>query len=338
MALPFLDRFRRAARLQGLDTVLLTAAGVVGLAAFAVLSRGRRGGLPAPTGEDSPLELRPRQWRTIVLGAVKEFQEDRIPEVAAGVTFYSLLAVFPAIAAFVALYGLFADASEVSRHVSALQVILPGDITRFVAGEMERLSQLRQRGLGVAFAVSLGLSLWSANAGMNALISGLNIAYEVRERRDFVPQTIVSLTFTAGAILLAVLGLAIAGATSLATLDVVPGWMAHGGGVAILLAALMVALAVVYRYGPARVHVRWRWVSPGSIVAILAWFAMSSAFSWYVGNLAHYERTYGSLGAVIAFMVWLWLTFTVLLFGAELNAEVEVRTKGLPAEPAGAQG
>jgi membrane protein len=273
-----------------------------------------------------------------VVGAVKEFQDDRIQEVAAGVTFYSLLAVFPAIAAFVSLYGLFADTSDVARHIAVLAGVLPPDIAGFVATEMQRLADARQGGLGVAFAASLALSIWSAHAGLNALFSGLNIAYEVREHRNWFVKTGITLAFTAGALVLAVMAILAANARPLAILALVPAWLAQAVGVVVMLVALMLALAAVYRYGPSRDAVRWRWVSPGSIVAILAWFAMSFAFSWYVGHMAHYERTYGSLGAAIAFMVWLWLTITVLLFGAELNAEVELRTKGLPPDETRAPG
>jgi membrane protein len=203
---------------------------------------------------------------------------------------------------------------------------------RFVSGEMQRLAEGRKSGLGLAFIVSLAISVWSANSGVKALFSGLNIAYEVREHRNFLMLNLVSLTFTAGALTLAVIAIAAANAPRLALLATIPAWVGQVAGTVAMLAVLIAAASVVFRYGPSRPRARWRWVTPGSAVAILAWFAVSSGFSFYVGHLAHYERTYGSLGAAIAFMVWLWLSLTVLLFGAELNAEVELRTKGLPAD------
>ena len=304
--------------------------GVLGLAALAMFVQPAR--FRTGSGQDNPLELKPRQWRSVVVGAVKEFQDDRAQEVAAGVTFYALLSMFPAIAAFVSLYGLFADPAQVAGHVAALTGVLPGDIVGFVAGEMDRLAHGQKGGLGLAFAAGLVLSLWSANAGVKALFSGLNIAYEVREHRGFFTLNLVSLLFTAGALVLASLALAAANAAPLALWVLLPAWAGQLASIVVMLVVLMIALSAVYRYGPCRAHVRWRWVTPGSIVAIMAWFGVSFAFSWYARHLGHYDRTYGSLGAVIAFMVWLWLSMTVLLFGAELNAEVELHTKGLPAD------
>jgi membrane protein len=340
LTLPFARRQRRRvesgkaerppSRRASLDGPFWAAAGVLGLAALALTlpPKGSRRG----AGEHRLTQLTLGEWKRIFVGATREFMDDRIQEVAAGVTFFVLLAMFPAIAALVSLYGLFTDPSDVSWHVSALAGVLPGDIVRFISGEMQRLAEGQKSGLGLAFLVSLVISLWSANSGVKALLSGLNIAYEVRERRNFLILNLVSLTFTGGALAMAVVAIAAANAPRLALLGMIPSWAGRIATTVAMLAVLIAAVSVVYRYGPSRPRARWRWVTPGSAVAIMAWFAVSSAFSFYVGHLAHYERTYGSLGAAIAFMVWLWLSLTVLLFGAELNAEVELRTKGLPAD------
>jgi membrane protein len=193
---------------------------------------------------------------------------------------------------------------------------------------MVRLAQGDTGGLGLAFGVSLMLSLWSANAGVKALIDGLNIAYEERERRGFLRLTAISLTFTLGGLIfiIAVLALVVAVPVALALFRYGgpdPMWMLRWP---ILLGMIVVVLEVLYRYGPSRRKARWRWVSWGSIAAAFLWVVTSMAFSWYVTNFAHYDRTYGSLGAVVGFMTWMWMSTIVVLFGAELNAEIEHQT------------
>jgi len=276
----------------------------------------------------NPLQISARSWWNIARRVFAAAIQDGILLVAAGVTFYALLGLFPAIAAFVSLYGLFADVGSAERQVAALQGLVPGGAISVVGEEMRRLQGLEHGGLGVSFAVSLGVSVWSASAGMKALINGLNLAYERSERRGFIRLTLIALGFTLAGTLLAMLGfasvllapqlLARIGLEGYGLLSVLR-WPA-------LLIVTVVALAAVYRYGPCRPHAGWRWVSPGSLFAGVAWLAVSLLFSWYVGNFGHYDRTYGSLGAVVGFMTWIWISLTVVLLGAELNAETERQT------------
>jgi membrane protein len=256
---------------------------------------------------------------------MKEFNQDHIPAVAAGATFYSLLALFPALGVFVSLYGLFADIARARAQVVALRGFLPEGGVTVLTQQIDRLAALPLHNLGLTFAVSLLLSIWSSNAGMKALIAGLNVAYEQEERRTFVALNLQSLAFTAGGIVLAILGTMAIGATPsllrLLRLSLLAalGWLRWP----LLLIGIVASISVLYRYGPSGRRARWRWVTPGGLFAGLGWVAMSFAFSIYVNNFGSYDKTYGSLGAVVGFMTWIWLTLTVVLAGAELNCELE---------------
>jgi membrane protein len=273
----------------------------------------------------SPLGIGPVGWRQVLVRTAKAFNADQIPSVAAGVTFFALLALFPAIGAFVSLYGLFGDVASAQRQLAEMAGFLPDGAIAVVGDQITRLIAIDHGRLGLTFAIGLAVSIWSANAGVKALISGLNAAYEKREGRSFVVLNLVSLGFTFGAVVFAVAAAtaAVAAPTLLAAIDLDElenfTWLRWP----ILLAAMVALLSLLYRYGPCRHPVRWRWITPGGLAAALAWLAMSLAFSWYVGHFGHYNRTYGSLGAVIGFMTWIWLSVTVVLFGAELNSEVE---------------
>ena len=291
----------------------------------------------------APQHIPARGWRDILWRTWNEFNTDQIVSVSGGVTFFGLLAMFPAIGAFVALYGLFADVGQAQKQLGLLVGVLPHDILAFVGTQMIRIAGQRDSGLSVAFAVSLLLSLWSANAGMKALIRGLNISYGEHERRGYVRVTLISLAFTVGA--LAFLILALAGVVAIPLAFAVTGL---DPGVFSLLRwpgfflVVVVGLALLYRYGPSRQHARWRWVSWGSVVAAAMWVAGSLVFSVYLNNFAHYDRTYGAFGALFGAMIWLWMSAIIVLLGAELNAEIEHQTAvdsttGAPL-PLGARG
>ena len=281
---------------------------------------------PAETaGRQSTLGHWTRWWGGVFGRAAREFLDDDIPTVAAGATFYFLLAFFPAVAAFVSLYGLFADIHAAREHLSYLRGILPIDVLRFVGDEMMRVVSVHDSKLSGAFLLSLVISLWSANAGIGSLISGLNVAYEQKETRGLVLTNLLSLGLTVGAL--------IASMAAFVLLVAVPAVETKLGvkGVDILellrwpllFVGSVAALAVIYRYGPDRKRHSRRHVLLGALVASLLWLLMSLAFSWYLGSFAHYDRTYGSLGTMVGFLMWIWLGLIVILFGAELNAEVE---------------
>lgn len=291
-----------------------------------------------------PSQIPPRGWKDILVRTFKEFGDDQIPLIAAGVTFYCLLALFPGIGAFVALYGLFADVADAQRHLQALAVVLPGGAISLIGDQLVRAAAARSGGLSLAFLVSLGVAVWSANGAMKAIITGLNIAYEERERRGVVGKILIPLAFTVATILFAILaiGLATLGAALEAYLGREAALLYNALLAVGLFAAFAVALGLLYRFGPSRRWVRWRWITWGSGLAALAWLAMSAGFTFYVAHFGNYDRTYGALGAVIGFMTWTWLSAQVVLLGAELNSEIEHQTArdttvGLP-KPIGARG
>jgi membrane protein len=284
----------------------------------------------------NPIHFSLRKWGSLVWDTVKEFNQDDIPSVAGGVTFFMLLAFFPAITAFVSLYGLFADVATARQHLSAIAGFLPSAAVQFVGDEMIRIAGGQKTGLSLALVISLLLSVWSANSGMKSLMAALNVAYEEKEKRSFVRLNLVSLAFTASALLLAVIGIGavVALPAVFATLGIAHFDLAAALRWPFLFAALILGLAVLYRFGPSLTKPQWHWITPGSVIAALAWVAASYGLSWYVENFGHYDKTYGSLGAVIGFLMWIWLGLMVVLFGAELNCELDfasgVRTDRLP--------
>jgi membrane protein len=312
---------RRAA-----DLAATLAAGVLVGACLPLLDRARRRA-PPPAPPAAPEEP-PRTWTAIVWRSAQDFGRDRIGAAAGGVTFFALLAIFPALSAFVSLYGLVADVGSARRMVMSMTGVLPGGMISVIGDEMTRLTATRHATLGLAFAASLALSIWSANAGVKALIDGLNVAYDRRETRGFVQLTLVSLAFTVGGIAIAVLGMAaIAAAPARVAAIGLPAEVEPFVRWPALLAMAMAMISLLYRFGPDRAFGRLRWITPGALVATLGWAAMSLLFSAYVANFGNYNRTYGSLGAIVGFLTWIWLSLMVLLYGAELNAEVEARDR-----------
>jgi len=280
---------------------------------------------------DSPERIPGKGWRDILWRTWDEFNDDRILLVSAGVTFYGLLALFPAIAAFISLYGLFLDPGDINKHVDTLSGFLPQAGLDIVRDQSERIAAQGTGTLGLTFAIGLATSLWSATAGVKSIMDALNIAYEEKEERSFLRLSAEALLFTLGAIVF--LGVALAGLAVLPlVLQMLPfqsfgKTLASLGRWPALALAVIAALAILYRYGPSRAEAKLRWLSVGSVVAALLWLAFSALFSWYVANLADFNKTYGSLGAVIALMTWMWLSTAIILLGAELNAEIEHQTK-----------
>jgi membrane protein len=269
-------------------------------------------------------------WKDILWRTYEQISENRLLAVAAGVVFYGLLALFPAITALVSLYGLFASPATINEHVSIAAGLLPSGAFDIFQEQVNRIVQNGGTKLSFAFVFGLGLALWSANSGMKAIFDALNVVYDEKEKRGFIKLNLVSLAFTLGgiaAILVAIgsvvvlplllghLGLGSFGETLLQLLR----WP-------VLLALVVLGLALLYRFGPSRTEPRWEWLSVGGVFAAIAWLASSALLSWYLSNFANYNATYGSLGAVIGLMVWMWISSIVILFGAGLNSEIEHQT------------
>lgn len=276
----------------------------------------------------SPKEIPARGWKDILLRTKDEFVEDHVSMISAGVTFYILLALFPGMAAFVALYGLFADVHDVGKQLAALSFVLPPGTLTFVGDQMIRIAVADKGGQSFALAVGVLASIWSANGAVKALMAGLNIAYEEEERRSYLRRTLISLGFTLGFLIFGMAMIAVFAAPP--AIETFLGahaadlfrWISYPA----VLASMLVWLALFYRFGPSRDPARWRWITWGSAAVLIFWILASVLFSLYVDNFAHYDKTYGSLGAVIGFMMWVYLSVLVFLAGAELNSEIEHQT------------
>jgi membrane protein len=276
---------------------------------------------------ERPSEIPARGWKDILLRVYQNIGNDHVVALAAGVTFYSILALFPAIAALVALYGFFADPNTISAHLDGLSGILPEGALHIIGDEMKRIAAQGNNTLGVTFIVGLATALWSANAGIKSLFEALNLVNKEPEKRGFIKLNAVSLAFTLAAIVFVLLALG-----ALVVLPIVLNYLGIAAAAELamkilrwpaLLILVMFGLALVYRYGPSRARPKWRWLTWGSAFAAIGWLAVSILFSWYAANFGSYNKTYGSLGAVIGFMIWIWLSIIVVLLGAELNAEIE---------------
>lgn len=278
---------------------------------------------------ETPAEIPPKGWKDIVWRAWKEFREEDISSVSRSIAFSGMLALFPALAAFVSIYGLFADVETARSQLAGLTGIIPADAATFIGEQMIRIAAQEQATLSATFLLSLVLSIWSANGGIKALFSGLNIAYDEKEERGFFRLNLVSLAFTAGGVIFLTLAMgaviAVPVILHVLHLDAAAQMLALVRWPALLILTMGV-LAAVYRYGPSREKPKWRWVTLGSAVASILWLIGSLLFSWYLANFANYNATYGSLGTVFGFMMWLWLSSVVVLFGAEINAEAERQT------------
>lgn len=285
-------------------------------------------------------------WRDILLRVKAKLGKDHIGLVSAGVAFYAFLAVFPALIAVIMIYGLAADPVNAPRQIDVLSEGLPEQVREMLKGQVSTIAGHTSKALSWGLVFSVGVAIWSANKGVRALFLGLQIAYDEEDRRGFLLQNALTLLFTLGGIV----GLCIA-VTLVPVLPIVlqalgmPRFTQTLLTVArwpVLGAMVMLTLAVLYRWGPQRANARWHWVSAGAVVATLLWLAASWGFSFYVRNFGRFNKTYGSLAAVIILMLWFMLSSFMVLLGAEINAESEGQTgrdtTAGPPKPLGQRG
>jgi membrane protein len=279
---------------------------------------------------ETPSQIPVRGWKDILVRVYCGISENRILLVAAGVTFYALLAIFPGIAALISIYGLFADPATVASHLDTIASVAPSGAIDVLRDQMTRLASQGGATLGVSFLIGLAISLWTANSGVKAIFDALNIVYGEGEKRSFIKLNAVTLFVTLGIVVFILLTLAAVVALPVVlTYIPLPGVTAlvvRIGRWPILFALVTLGLAVLYRYGPSRTEPRLRWITWGSVSAAVVWLAASALFSWYVASFGSYNKTYGSLGAIIGFMTWIWISIIVVLVGAKLNAEMEHQT------------
>lgn len=286
-----------------------------------------------PKGRDahSPWTMPWAGWKSVLWRSWNEASDDNIGLIAAGVAFYGFLALVPLLGAVVLSYGLIADPVTVLHDVRALSTILPRDIAAVVGDQLLGLvhSPDGQKGFGILIA--LAIALFGARNGAGAIIAALNIAYEEKEKRNFIWVNLTAIAITFGAVVAAVLA---AGAmTVLGALDhflpFAPDALLVLGKIAshvLLTLAGAAGAAALYRFGPSRAKPRWTWITPGSLLAALLWLGLTLGFGAYVRYIGRFDATYGSLGAIVALLTWLYLSSYVLLFGAELNSELEHQT------------
>jgi len=277
-----------------------------------------------------PLQIPWKGWYDILWRTYREMNSDRVLSIAGGVSFFVLLAIFPAITALVSAYGLFFNASTITNNLSLLNDVVPGNVLDIVHEQATRIASNSGRALSIGIVVGILVSLGSAMSGVKAMIDALNVINEQQEGRSFIKLNLVALVFTLtglGAFLLAIAAVVILPLilspigleSSTETLTRIGRWP-------VLLLVLLIGLSLLYRYGPDRRAARWQWVSVGSVFAAVTWIGASFLFSWYLKSFANYNATYGSLGAVVGLMIWLWLSTIVVLLGAEFNAEIEHQT------------
>jgi len=295
---------------------------------------------------ETPAQIPWPGWKAVLRRTIQEAMSDRISLVSAGCAFWATLALFPAITMLIFVYGLAFDPATVEPQLQVVSRLVPPAVFTLISDRVQQLVAQGRQTLGIGLLVSTGIAFWSSATATKGLISALNIAYEERERRSVLRFQFTALALTVCAILEAVLALAV-----LVFLPVAMSFLglsAHAAvalrvsGMAVLLVFVMLALSLLYRFGPSRRHARWTWVTPGSTLATLLWLAASSLFTFYVNDLANYDRTYGPLSTVIAVMMWFWFTFYSVLLGAELNSELELQTardstEG-PPQPIGQRG
>lgn len=294
----------------------------------------------------SPSEIPARGWWDITKRVASQSGEDHTSLVAAGVAFYGFLALFPAMIAVVSVYGLVTDPVQVEQNLNTMLGIMPSEAHDLLSEQLHELTTKSDESLGFGVLFSVLLAFWSANKGTKALFEGLNIAYDETAKRGFLRENGITLAFTLATAVLglvAIFMIAIFGAL----LEYLrwPAWIEGSLSLLrwILLAGLvLVMLATLYKFAPVRNPPKIRWISVGSLLALVLWLAASVGFSYYVSNFGSYDETYGSLAAVVIFLLWIYLSAYIVLLGAEVNSEMEHQTvvdsTTGPAEPMGDRG
>jgi membrane protein len=280
---------------------------------------------------EAPHQIPLQGWWHVLKRAGAGFIQDRVMAEAASVTFYALLALFPAIAALISIYGIFLNPATVGTQLANLAAFVPSSGMQLIQAQITALTTKTSGTLGLTAIISFAISLWSANSGIKSLFDALNVVYHEHEKRSFLKLTLISFVFTLGTI-----GFVIVALFTVVAVPIILNFVGLGFASADLLAlarwpvmflVVGTALSIIYRYGPSRNYARWQWVSWGGGAAAILWVIVSLLFSFYVSNFSNYNRTYGSLGAVVGFMTWIWISSIVVLMGGELNAELEQLTE-----------
>lgn len=311
-----------------------------------VRTRRRQAALRLARRAKHPFDVPWAAWRIIIRRTLAQMITDRITMVAAGCAFYATLALFPAISMMLFIYGMAFDPMTVEPQLQILKALLPGPGMALIDARVRQLVSHPPGQLTIGLLISLAITLWSAMTGTKSVLSAVNMAYGELEQRSFLRYQLVAFAIT----MCALIGAALA----VATLVFLPVAFARLGlpesarglirsfSLLLLVGFVLVSLSLLFRFGPSRNRARWAWITPGSVVATLLWLAASWLFTWYVGAVASYDALYGPLGAVVAVMMWFYVTTFAVLLGAELNAQLELHTArdttDGPPRPPGAHG
>lgn len=279
----------------------------------------------------SPLQMPLPAWRRIAVRTWNQSWIDNAGLVAAGVAFYSFLAIIPLLGIIVLAYGFFAEPETVIRNMQAMMAVLPADVAMLIGEQLMAAVQASEGTKGLAILAALGVALYGGTNAASAIILALNIAYQEKEKRSLLQFYKLALIMTVGALLLLVV--AVAATTVIGSLE---RFIPDASGPAVLVGKLASYLALgagaaaiaatLYRFGPSREDARWAWITPGSLFAAIGWLLLTAAFGFYIGRVADYGATYGPLGAMVALLTWLYLSAYLFVVGAELNSEVEHQT------------
>lgn len=278
----------------------------------------------------APWHIPWRGWRDVLLRVWKESSRDNISLIAAGMAFYAMLSVAPALAVIISVYGLVVSLEELQGQMLILSSYLPYEAQELIQAQLKELVSTRETSLGWGIIASAGISLWSSSRAMKSLFGGLNAVYDEIETRGWFWLALQSVGFTLAGILVLVVTLG-----TMALLPIVLSYLPlsdfdtllyQGLSWLLVSAVVLVGLAVLYRFGPSRSRAQWRWVTIGALVAWVTWVAASAGLSWYVSNFDSYQKTYGALGAVAILLMWFYVSAYAVLIGGELNAELEHQT------------
>jgi len=286
-------------------------------------SKGHRAG--------SPWQMPWAAWKAIASRTWKRTWQDNVGLVSAGVAYYGFLAIVPLLGLIVLAYGLLADPQKVVEDFQMLASIFPADVAKLIAEQLLGAIKSSKETKGIGIIVGLLVALYGATNGAGAIVTALNIAYSEKEKRSLLHFYLITIAMTVIAVVIAIAGLAaMTVLTFLGRLfpnasDAAISATRIAGLISLGFLAAAVA-ATLYRFAPSREEARWRWITPGSLFAGGAWIALTSLFSYYVTNIANYSATYGSLGTVVVLLTWIYLSAYALVFGGELNSEIEHQT------------
>lgn len=277
-----------------------------------------------------PADIPGSGWWSILKRTWTEAGEEKLGLIAAGVAFYAFLAFVPLLTAVVLSYGLIAEPEQVARHIASLASMMPRQAAEIIGGQLRNMVDTAGTTAGFGLLLALGIALYGAMRGAGAIVVALNVVFDVEESRSWLRQTGVALTITFGLVVVFLLG-----SLAISMVGFIESLLPDLGGVGRFLlqagfwlgaaAGVSFVIAIIYRHAPNRPQAKWLWISPGSALATIVWIAATVGFAFYVRNFGGYNATYGSLGAVIVFLTWLYLSAYILLLGAELNQVMQRR-------------